>query len=96
MNDKMEALRVRHLKEIEAAQLEHKMTETVLTALDLPADTYTSIHVAYADVFIRLQRGTLGAALALAETMNPLAMYRVKDSFLKFCPEKYVDFENDP
>ena len=77
MNDKMEALRVRHLKEIEAAQLEHKMTETVLTALDLPADTYTSIHVAYADVFIRLQRGTLGAALALAETMNPLAMYRV-------------------
>lgn len=47
-------------------------------------------HTAYADFFIKLTVETLNEAILVAERMNPLNQYKVRDGALSFRSEKYI------
>lgn len=94
MSDKIEELKARQAKELEAAINQETAREkitTALAALNLNVVKF-SPHVAYADYTVTVDtQPDLSAAIYTAEILNPLCIFKVKGSCTAFVPEPTLD-----
>lgn len=91
-NKKIEDLKARQAKELEALIKTEDAKTAIVAALTAVTVVKFSPHVAYADYTVTAEPvEDLSAAICVAEILNPLALFKVKGSCTAFVPETYLD-----
>ncbi len=90
--DRIEELKAKQAKELEALIQVENAKAAIIAALTTVTVVKFSPHVAYADYTVTVEPAEdLSAAICIAEILNPLALFKVKDSCTAFVPETYLD-----
>jgi hypothetical protein len=91
-----EQIRAEAIAKAEKEIRDNDMLERVCAALgaDLEKQSAGFMHVAYADLYVRLEADTLNDALTMAEKLNPLALYEIRGAFLTWKTEARITDED--